>query len=120
LADHVLDDVSDDGDHVPVFHDLAVIGNVTVPGYHERLAWFRDKRHRGNNKLQKLIQRGDLSLDTAAVCRVDRREGSQIENVTGDDDVGAAEEHDAVAVGVCTKLAHHLDRVIVEVHRPDF
>jgi len=48
------------------------------------------------------------------VCPINRRIGRRQERVAGGDDVGAAEVHDEVAVGVAGRAIHE-NRIVVEV-----
>ena len=68
----------------------------------------------GIGQVDDAVQRAITPLKRAAALRVDDRIAGRSEDVAGDDDVGAAEEHDAVAVGVRGRLVKQLDRLAVD------
>ena len=107
----------DDRDHVLVFHQLGVVGNVSVAGHEQRPPRFQDQGHRGNRDLQQVVERRQFALDAAAPGRIDHRELVQVQDVAGGNHVGAAKMHHAVAVGVGAGLAHDDNAVVVDVHR---
>ena len=87
-----------------------LIRDVAVAGNHDRSALALVLVHRS---IENVVQRLDLALNGAAVRDVDHRILRRREHVAGDDDVGAAEVHDAVAVGDRVGHPEHLDRVAV-------
>src|SRR3989442_51600 len=51
-----------------------------------------------DGKLDELVQRINLGADAAASLRLDHRVTGEVEQVSGADDIGLAEQNDAVAV----------------------
>ena len=90
-----------------------------MTGDYHRAAWFEDLWNIRNDKLrEQTIERLELALNAAASCPIDDGELPQIDNVAGDDDVGLAEEHHDVAVGMRASLPDDLDCIVIDIHRP--
>ena len=71
----------------------------------------------GNRQIEDVIEAVDHALDRAALGRVDQRIADRREQVAGGDDLGVAEEHEAVAVGVGGLRVIEDDRLAVHVLR---
>jgi hypothetical protein len=88
-----------------------VVGDAAVTRHHQRPAGAMGRR---NGDVDQPVQAVDDGVQAAAGLDVDDRIVRQIEQIAGADDVGLAEQHDAVAVGV-RGLVHDDHRLVVEV-----
>ena len=93
----VGDAVADDGDHVAVIADCGAVANAAVAGDDVCAAFFVGA---GNHEVEQAIERVDFAVDRTAFREIDHGVAIGSEDVAGADDVGAAEEDQAVAVGV--------------------
>src|SRR5262245_28498081 len=64
-----------------------------------------------------MVQCLEFSLDAAATLHINDRKSSDVEDVAGDDDIGAPKEHNAVPIGIRRRLRNHLNAFIVQVQR---
>ena len=109
-----MDAVANDRHHVAILDHLVFIGDVAVAGNDDRAAF----------ALMLVDRAGRMSLSAlispwtrAAVVDVDERVLRRREHVAGNDDVGATEVDEAVAVGDGVVLPEQFNRVAV-VERP--
>ena len=97
FLDHVQDAVADDHHHVAELHHVGLIADPAMARDHVGAAFLVV---RGHHQLQNVVQRGDLALHAAAALDVDERIAAGREDVAGAHHVRAAEQNDAVAIGV--------------------
>ena len=109
---HVGDAIANDGDHVAILNHVGFVADAAVTGNDQRAAFLQGRRH---GEIDNAIQRVDNALNAAAAIEIDDRVAGGDENVAGADDVGAAKEDQAVAIGVRRGLMEQDDGLIVEV-----
>src|SRR6185437_1304579 len=105
-----------DHHHVAIIDDLPLLADPPMSGYDLRavIGVVVDQGCRGNRQLQQVVQSGDLTLDAAAMLQVDHRKMIQVEDISGSNDIGFAEHHEAVAVGVGRGFIAGNDRLAVD------
>ena len=110
-VDHVLNAVSDDGDHLLI--DIQ-IRHVTEPpvAWNDHGAPFHMVGR--NRHLPQAIQSLEHSLKTPSVLQVDDGVFRWIENIARADDVGAPKKYDTVPVRG-RRLMKYLDRFTVKI-----
>src|SRR6185503_12273106 len=111
FVDQRLNLIADDRQHVAVVADVGRVGKPAVPGDDHRAAFRAELRDR---EPQDRIQARQHAVDAAAGLDVDDRERVHVDEVARRDDVGAAEEHEAVAVGRRVRHVDDLDAFLVE------
>ncbi len=68
FAHHILNAIANDGDHVAILQHVGFVAKSSVPGDDISAAFLM---RTGNREVQKVIQSGDDSVDSAAVLVVD-------------------------------------------------
>ena len=68
----------------------------------------------GDSQIQDVVQSVQLPLNAAAASDIDKRIAGSDKYVAGADDIGMAEEHDAVAIGVSNFLVQDVHRLVIE------
>src|SRR5881628_524957 len=111
LRDQIGNPVSDNRDHLAVLDYIGLIADPSLTGNDVRAAFLLVLR---NTQFDDLIESRQNTLQTAAVLPVDDGVGNRREQVAGGDDVGPAEEYQAVAIGVGCGDMDDLDTLSVE------
>src|SRR5581483_1615148 len=96
-ADHVLNAVAHDHDHIPKFHDISFVTKAAMAGDDVGTAFLRLG---GNREFQDMVEGRDLALHRAAVLDIEKRVGAGSKYVARGDHIGPAKQNDAVAIGV--------------------
>src|SRR5579863_2109053 len=112
LLDGVLNPVAHDGNHVAVFHDVELVADAPVARDDVGAAFFFML---GNRYIDDVVESVDFALNAAAALHVDKRIAFRIEDIAGCNNVGAAEDHQAVAIGMRRRLPANFHRFLVEV-----
>src|ERR1700686_2391387 len=72
---------------------------------------------RRNRQVNQLVQGIDLSLNAATVSKIDHRKAGGVHHVSGNDDVGAAEQYESVGIAVGCGLVQNFDPLVVHAQR---
>src|SRR5262249_14949190 len=109
---HVSDTVPNDYDHVAKFQDVRFVAHAAMAWDNVRSAVLQVFRHRD---IDHLIQAFDETIHSATGLCIDNGVCRSEEQVSGNNDVGSAEVHHDITVGMTTWSVVNKDCFAIEI-----